>query len=80
MVLRVELAACVRSVGVTDKGVSPNHSCQHTFRKIADKAGISERTSDAITGHAPTTAGRSYGRADVADMAASLTKFPRYNV
>jgi hypothetical protein len=30
---------------------------------IAVKAGISEFTSDAITDHAPTTAGRSYTRA-----------------
>ena len=58
VILRNELAAWVRSAGVTDKGVSPNHSWRHTFKKIADRVGITERTSDAITGHAPTTAGR----------------------
>ena len=77
-ILRVALAAWTRSIGIADKGVSPNHSWRHTFKKIADKAGISERTSDAITGHAPTTAGRGYGRADVLDMADALAKFPRY--
>lgn len=80
VILRMELAAWARKAGITDKGVSPNHSWRHTFKKIADKAGISERTSDAITGHAPTTAGRGYGRADLDDMAEALKKFPRYKV
>jgi len=65
---------------ILKRSLSPNHSWRHTFKKIADKAGISERTSDAITGHAPTTAGRGYGRADVADMAEALAKFPRYKL
>jgi hypothetical protein len=45
---------------------------------IAERSGISERTSDAITGHAATTAGRGYGRASVVDIAEALKKFPRY--
>jgi hypothetical protein len=44
----------------------------------AERSGISERTSDAITGHAATTARRGYGRASVADMAEAVKKFPRY--
>jgi len=34
--------------------------------------------SDEITGHAPLTVGRGYGRPTLADMAAALKKFPRY--
>jgi integrase len=77
---RAELAAWVRKIGVTDKNLSPNHAWRHTFKQVAERAGISERISDAITGHAPTTAGRAYGKATVEDMAAALGKFPRYKV
>ena len=74
------VAAWVRSLGITDKELSPTHSWRHTFKKIADRVGISERTSDAITGHSPRNASRGYGRADVTDKAAALAKFPRYEV
>lgn len=76
---RERLAAWVRALGITDKGVRPNHAWRHTFKQIAERVGISERISDAITGHAPTTVGRAYGRPTVEDMADALTKFPRYN-
>lgn len=75
---RERLAEWVRELGVTDKGIRPNHAWRHTFKQIAERSGISERISDAITGHAPTTAGRGYGRPTVEDMAEALKKFPRY--
>ncbi len=75
---RERLAAWVRELGVTDIGIRPNHAWRHTFKQIAERSGISERVSDAITGHAPTTAGRGYGRPTVEDMAEALKKFPRY--
>ncbi len=77
---RERLAGWVRELGVTDKGVRPNHAWRHTFKQIAERVGISERISDAITGHAPTTAGRGYGRPTVEDMAAALQKFPHYRL
>jgi hypothetical protein len=79
-VLRMELAAWVRKIGVADPGVSPNHSWRHLFKKLANKVSISERTSDVITGHAPATVGRRYGQADLDDMATALKTFPRYSI
>jgi integrase len=75
---RQRLAAWVRELGVDDEHLSPNHAWRHTFKQIADRNGISERMSDYITGHAPASAGRQYGKATLRDMAAALEKFPRY--
>jgi integrase len=77
---RERLAAWVRTLGVKDREISPNHSWRHTFKQIAERHGISERVSDAITGHAPATVGRSYGAPTVDDMARELAKFPRYKI
>jgi integrase len=75
---RERLAEWVRSIGIDDRGVRPNHAWRHTFKQIADRHGISEKVSDEITGHAPLTVGRGYGRPTLSDMAAALEKFPRY--
>ncbi|MEJ2377586.1 MAG: hypothetical protein P8Y71_20075, partial [Pseudolabrys sp.] len=77
---RERIAQWVRDIGETDKGVQPNHAWRHTFKKIAERVGISEKVSDAITGHAPASVARSYGAPTVADMAAALEKFPRYDL
>jgi integrase len=76
---RERLAAWVRSLGIKDRGVRPNHAWRHTFKQVAHRHGISDRVSDEITGHAPPTVGRGYGRPTLADMAAELRKFPRYD-
>jgi integrase len=74
------LSEWVRSLGVDDPELRPNHAWRHTFKQIADRFGISERVSDTITGHAPQTVSRSYGQPTVADMAQALKRFPKYNV
>jgi len=78
--VRQRLAAWVRKLGVKDKELKPNHAWRHTFKQIADRADISERTSDYITGHAHRTVGAKYGAPTVDDMAAALKKFPRYEI
>jgi integrase len=77
---RQRLAGWVRSLGITDTELSPNHAWRHTFKQIADRAGITERTSDYITGHANKNIGAGYGRPTLEDMAEALKKFPRYAV
>jgi integrase len=77
---RGRLGAWVRELGITDPEVGPTHGWRHTFKRIADRAGIAEKMSDAITGHAAATIGRRYGPATVEDMAEALKKFPRYAV
>jgi integrase len=76
--VRQRLAAWVRKQGVSDKELSPNHAWRHTFKQIADRADISERMSDYITGHKHRTEGARYGAPTLEDMAAALGKFPRY--
>jgi integrase len=78
--VRQRLADWVRSVGVDDEHVQPNHAWRHTFKQIADRAGITERMSDYITGHAHKSVGATYGAPTLEDMAEAMKKFPRYIV
>ena len=78
--VRQRLARWVRRLGVTDEEVKPNHAWRHTFKARADRAGITERMSDYLTGHAHRTVGAKYGAPTVEDMAAALEKFPRYEI
>ena len=77
---RERLAGWVRSIGVTDTAIRPNHAWRHTFVLRADRADIPEKTSAAITGHAQASVGRSYGAPTVGNMAKALKKFPRYDI
>jgi hypothetical protein len=77
---RERLAGWIRSLGVTDKELSPTHGFRHSFKAIADRAGILEKYSDSITGHSHANVARRYGAPTVADLAAALAKFPRYQV
>jgi integrase len=77
---RQRLASWVRSLGVTDAELSPNHGWRHSFKQIADRHGISPRMSDYITGHAPRSVGAGYGAPTLDDMADALKKFPRFVV
>jgi integrase len=77
---RQRIAAWVRELGVDDPALQPSHAWRHTFKRIADSVGISERMSDYITGHAHRTEGARYGAPTLSDMAAALTKFPRFEI
>jgi integrase len=77
---RQRLADWVRGLGVDDQNIAPNHAWRHTFKRIADRAGITQRTSDYITGHAPKSDGAGYGAPTLDDMAEALKKFPRYTL
>jgi integrase len=77
---REHLAAWVRSIGVSDRELQPNHAWRHTFKQRADRAGISERMSDFITGHAAKSVGAGYGAPTVGDMTEALKKFPCYSL
>ena len=78
--VRQRLADWVRKLGITDKELSPLHAWRHSFKQIADRAGITERMSDYITGHKHRTEGAKYGAPVLEDMAAALKKFPRYDI
>jgi ABC-type Fe3+/spermidine/putrescine transport system ATPase subunit len=78
--VRQRLAAWIRSLGVTDRELSPNHAWRHTFKQLADRHEITERMSDSITGHAPKSVGAGYVAATLEDKAEALKKFPRYTL
>jgi integrase len=77
---REHLAAWVRNIGVSDSELQPNHAWRHSFKQRADRAGISERMSDYITGHAHKSVGAGYGAPTLDDMAAALERFPQYKL
>jgi integrase len=77
---RGRLGQWVRSLGITDPELRPNHAWRHTFKARAERFGMSERYSDAITGHAPPTAGRAYGKPIPEDLAEAVRKFPQYRL
>ncbi|GAA0018530.1 site-specific integrase [Bradyrhizobium diazoefficiens] len=77
---RGRLGAWVRDLGIDDPEVGPTHGWRHSFKQIAERVGISEKVSDAITGHAPPTEGRKYGAPTIEDMAEALKRFPRYGL
>ena len=77
---RGRLGAWVRSLGITDPELSPNHAWRHTFKAQAARVGMDERYSDAITGHSPATTGRSYTKPIPEDLAEAIRKFPRYKL
>ena len=78
--VRGDLAEWVRAIGVRDKELSPTHAWRHTFKQTAERAGISEKVHDAITGHAPASEGRKYGQPTAEDMAKAMKNFPRYSM
>jgi integrase len=77
---RGRLGQWVRSLGITDPELSPNHAWRHTFKAQAARVGMDERYSDAITGHAPPTTGRAYTKPIPEDLAQAMKKFPRFKL
>jgi integrase len=77
---RQRLAAWVRTLGVDDRELSPNHGWRHTFRQVASRHDIPERMIDFICGWTQANVGRDYGPPTLEDMAMALRKFPRYEM
>jgi integrase len=77
---RERIGTWVRTLGIIDPELSPNHAWRHTFKAQAARSGIDVRYNDAITGHAPATVGQSYGAPIAEDLAKAMKKFPRYIV
>jgi integrase len=75
---RQRLAKWVRSLGVSDKALSPNHGWRHTFKRIARRHRMDPDVSNYITGHSPRDVSASYGAPTLDDMADAMREFPRY--
>lgn len=73
-----KLNEVIRSAGVTDSRKT-FYSFRHTFKRACRAADIEEEIHDALTGHAPRTAGRRYGMQyplEVLDRAMKRIEFP----
>ncbi|QDM41440.1 site-specific integrase [Altererythrobacter sp. TH136] len=71
------LAKWVRSLGVDDPNVAPNHGWRHRFKTAARSARMEQEARDAIQGHAPASEGQRYGVWAVRDLAIEVEKLPR---
>jgi hypothetical protein len=60
--------------------LDPKSTSGRSTSQIADRAEITERTSDYITGHSHKTEGAKYGAPTLEGMAEVLGKFPRYDL
>ncbi|MDX3901163.1 MAG: tyrosine-type recombinase/integrase [Sphingobium sp.] len=74
------LAAWVRSLGITDPGIKPNHAWRHTFKTIANEVGVQERAADYMQGHASKGVGRSYGRNTIKALVDQMALMPRFEI
>jgi integrase len=80
VIARQKLSEWVRSLGVTDPGISPSHAWRHTWKRRAFRAGMEKGLRDAWCGHAPATEGDRYERPTLEDLAASLPLVTRYDI
>lgn len=73
------LAAWVRSIGVNDPHVAPNHGWRHRFKDRAWACRMDPESRDTIQGHAPSTEGRRYGKGGppLSVLAEEMMRYPR---
>lgn len=76
------LGKWVRSLGIKDDEVQPNHGWRHRFKYEAKAVRMDPETRDAIQGHAPRTEGEKYagGRVPLHIMLEEISKLPCYDV
>jgi integrase len=74
------LASWVRSLGVTDENVAPNHGWRHRFKTVARGARMDPEARAVIPGHAPKTEGEAYGSWPLDQLAFEIERLPRIDV
>ena len=78
---RVKLSEWVRSLGVDDPGIKPNHAWRHTFKRRAARAHIEKRIRDAMCGHyVKRQTGDDYETPTLEDLTTEMERFPRYEI
>jgi integrase len=70
------LSRWVRSLGIDDPRISPNHSWRHRLRTLGRKHGLAPDILDAITGHSRRTVGDAYGEFPIDAMLREMLKIP----
>jgi integrase len=74
------LATWVRSIGVTDLTVQPNHGWRHRFKTQARLVGMDHEARDALQGHVGRTEAQKYGDMPISVLANAIGKLPRYDL
>jgi integrase len=72
------VADWVRSLGLDDPELQPNHGWRHRFASVARRIKIDPDVRRAILGHAATDEHQDYGDVTVQMMHEALTAFPRF--
>ena len=73
------LASWIRSLGVDDPDVAPNHGFRHRFKTTARRVGMDAEIRDAIQGHAPRTEGEVYGEYPVEVLKRAVDLIPAWS-
>ena len=68
------LGRWVRSLGVTDPRIAPNHAWRHRFTTLRRQYGLAEDLAKAIVGHAPQSVADFYGAYPIQAMYRELTR------
>ena len=74
------LAAWIRTLGVDDENIWPNHAWRHRFTTQARLAGVDLEIRNAIQGHAPAGEGHGYGDLPPKVSQMAIEKLPRYEI
>ncbi|MGJ5065249.1 site-specific integrase [Bradyrhizobium oligotrophicum] len=74
------LSRWIRSLGVTDKRISPNHSWRHRLKTLGRRHGLAVDILDAMTGHGRKTVADTYGEFPPEAMLRELSKIPQVNL
>ena len=70
------LSRWIRSLGVTDKRISPNHSWRHRLKTLGRRHGLAVDILDAMTGHGRKTVADTYGDFPPDAMQREISKIP----
>jgi integrase len=70
------LGRWVRSLGIEDKRISPNHSWRHRLKTLARRHGLATDIVDALVGHRKRIVADGYGEFPIVALSRELEKVP----
>jgi integrase len=74
------LSKWIRSLGVTDLRISPNHSWRHRLKTLGRRNGLAVDILDSMTGHGRKTVADTYGEFPPGAMLRELCKIPELSL
>lgn len=70
------LGRWIRSLGIVDRRISPNHSWRHRFKTLSRRYGLASDIVDVIVGHGKKSVGDAYGEFPISALQRELEKIP----